>query len=132
MLKLGDTVEILEPEDKANYPYGWNSDMDRLVGTKPVVTRIHLDSQKRIRYNLTGNSKDWHESNLKLIRKATKISNIDVNEPVIITSGEHVGEMDTIESCHYQNGRIYYFLQSSNYVIRSDYVKPLNNTIELF
>lgn len=132
MLKVGDTIEILEPEDRDNYPYGWNSNMDRLVTTKDVVTRVRVDSQKRIRYNLSDNSYDWHESNLKLISRNATLSNIDVNEPVMVTEGEYVGEIDTIESCYYKHGGLHYFLQRSNYILNSDQLKPLNHMVALF
>lgn len=132
MLKVGDLVEILEPEDMDNYHFGWNSDMNELIGHKTKVRRVFIGHQGKLAYRLENNTFTWCESNLKLIDKNEDNTIIELNETVVVTKGENMGKIDKVVDCFAKDGQIHYVLHDLRYRVSSDYVKPIKHLPGLF
>lgn len=132
MLKVGDLVEILEPEERYTYPYNWVEDMDNYIGDRVRISKISLDETNRICYYFDDNPWTWHESNLKFIRRDENIQAIDINETVVVIKGEEVGQRDTVIKCYAVNNRTYYDLKYLGYKLPGDHLKPLKQATELF
>lgn len=134
MYNVGDTVEILEPDDKDNYPYGWIGEMGEYVGTKTQIVRIYSygTTTDNPIYQLYDNEYSWHESNLKLVSKTKFKSPIELGETVIVTQGEHKDKVSTVVECYDRNGRVFYHVQNVSYYMRGDELKPLKDVQNLF
>lgn len=104
MLRIGDIVEVLKPENEDNYPYLWMPDMDNYIGTQTRIERVCFDYRDRVCYHLSNNGWIWNESNLKLISRKTENKVFEINETVIIANGLYKGKIDTIINCYKQNG----------------------------
>lgn len=123
MLRVGDYVEVLKPENKL---------MDQFVGSNTRIKRVFRVFDGRLGYVLENSECIWFESNLKLLNKNENPDVLDVGETVIVTKGRHEGEIDTVVDCDKINGNMTYALQKLRYHVNRDEVKPLKQMTGLF